>query len=101
MSPSIANPLACIASCPLLALDVRNRPKTARRRRFKAQVALDSLARGSMRNRILLTLCLGGLPFAVAQQPTPLTTQAPVGKWAIVLHGGAGVIERSSMPPEP
>ena len=26
--------------------------------------------------------------------------QAPAGKWAIVLHGGAGVIERSSMTPE-
>jgi beta-aspartyl-peptidase (threonine type) len=29
-----------------------------------------------------------------------LVTQAPAGKWAIVLHGGAGVIERSSMKPE-
>ena len=26
--------------------------------------------------------------------------RAPAGKWAIVLHGGAGVIERSSMTPE-
>ncbi len=26
--------------------------------------------------------------------------QAPAGKWAIVMHGGAGVIERSSMTPE-
>jgi L-asparaginase / beta-aspartyl-peptidase len=26
--------------------------------------------------------------------------QAPQGKWAIVMHGGAGVIERSSMTPE-
>jgi len=30
----------------------------------------------------------------------PLVTQAPPGKWAIVLHGGAGVIQRSSMTPE-
>lgn len=30
----------------------------------------------------------------------PLVTQAPAGKWAIVLHGGAGVIQRSSMTPE-
>ncbi len=30
----------------------------------------------------------------------PLVTQAPAGKWAIVMHGGAGVIERSSMTPE-
>ncbi|MES2390068.1 MAG: isoaspartyl peptidase/L-asparaginase [Acidobacteriota bacterium] len=29
-----------------------------------------------------------------------LVTQAPAGKWAIVLHGGAGVIERGSMTPE-
>jgi beta-aspartyl-peptidase (threonine type) len=54
----------------------------------------------TMRNQILLTLCLSAVPFAVAQQPTPLVTQAPAGKWAIVLHGGAGVIERSSMTPE-
>lgn len=27
-------------------------------------------------------------------------TEAPAGKWAIVMHGGAGVIERSSMTPE-
>ncbi len=26
--------------------------------------------------------------------------QAPAGKWAIVMHGGAGVIERSTMTPE-
>ncbi len=26
--------------------------------------------------------------------------QAPAGKWAVVMHGGAGVIERSSMTPE-
>ena len=29
-----------------------------------------------------------------------LVKQAPAGKWAIVVHGGAGVIERSSMTPE-
>ncbi len=32
--------------------------------------------------------------------PTPLNSLAPKGKWAIVMHGGAGVIERSSMTPE-
>lgn len=53
-----------------------------------------------MRNQLLLTLALGAMPFAVAQQPTPLVTHAPPGKWAIVMHGGAGVIERSSMTPE-
>ena len=36
---------------------------------------------------------------AHAQQPTPLVKQAPAGRWAIVMHGGAGVIERSSMTP--
>jgi len=53
-----------------------------------------------LQNPLVLTLCLGAMPFAVAQQPTPLITQAPAGKWAIVMHGGAGVIERSSMTPE-
>lgn len=37
---------------------------------------------------------------AQASAPAPLTMQAPQGKWAIVLHGGAGVIQRSSMTPE-
>src|SRR5271168_1342305 len=38
----------------------------------------------------------------MAQEVTaaPLVRQAPPGKWAIVMHGGAGVIERSSMKPE-
>jgi beta-aspartyl-peptidase (threonine type) len=53
-----------------------------------------------MRKHILLTLCLGVVPFASAQQSAPLVTQAPAGTWAIVMHGGAGVIERSSMTPE-
>ena len=39
-----------------------------------------------------------------AQAPSSTTKvgalQAPAGKWAIALHGGAGVIERSSMTPE-
>ncbi len=33
-------------------------------------------------------------------QPQPLVSRAAAGKWAIVMHGGAGVIERSSMKPE-
>ena len=37
---------------------------------------------------------------AQASAKAPLVTQAPAGKWAIVLHGGAGVIQRSSMTPE-
>jgi L-asparaginase / beta-aspartyl-peptidase len=35
----------------------------------------------------------------VAQQAA-LVAKAPAGRWAIVMHGGAGVIERSSMTPE-
>jgi beta-aspartyl-peptidase (threonine type) len=35
-----------------------------------------------------------------AQQATLLNMQAPPGKWAIVMHGGAGVIERKSMTAE-
>ena len=35
-----------------------------------------------------------------AQGTTGLVTQAPEGRWAIVMHGGAGVIERSTMKPE-
>ncbi len=56
--------------------------------------------------RLVWSACLtlsAALPFsaAVAQAPaTPLVTKAAAGKWAIVLHGGAGVIERSSMTPE-
>lgn len=58
-----------------------------------------------MRNQFLRTLCLGAAsltaaPLFYAQQPVPLVSQAPAGKWAIVMHGGAGVIERSSMTPE-
>ena len=53
-----------------------------------------------MRNQLLLALCLGAAPLVVAQQPTPLVTHASPGKWAAVMHGGAGVIERSSMTPE-
>ena len=52
-----------------------------------------------MRTRSVLTLMVGVAGFAGAQQPAPLITQAQAGKWAIVLHGGAGVIERLSMTP--
>jgi beta-aspartyl-peptidase (threonine type) len=37
---------------------------------------------------------------APAQNTDRLVSQAPAGKWAIVMHGGAGVIERGSMTPE-
>lgn len=52
-----------------------------------------------MRKRSALMLIVGVAGFAGAQHPAPLMTQAPAGKWAIVMHGGAGVIERSSMTP--
>ena len=47
--------------------------------------------------RYLVVLAFGMVGVA---QPAPLVTKAPAGKWAIVMHGGAGVIERSSMTPE-
>ena len=34
-----------------------------------------------------------------AQVSTPLPLSAKPGQWAVVVHGGAGVIERSSMTP--
>jgi L-asparaginase / beta-aspartyl-peptidase len=48
---------------------------------------------------------LTGLVFGIATitgdaQQAPLIMQAPAGKWAIVMHGGADVIERGSMTPE-
>lgn len=49
-----------------------------------------------------MAICLGlalSTPL-VAQQQAPLVRQAPTGKWVIVMHGGAGVIERGSMTPE-
>lgn len=51
-----------------------------------------------MRNQIVLAITLLAAPI-YAQQSAPLVTHAPAGKWAIVMHGGAGVIERSSMTP--
>jgi len=58
-----------------------------------------------MLNRILRALSLvaaslAAAPLLYSQQPAPHVTQSPAGKWAIVMHGGAGVIERSSMTPE-
>ena len=55
-----------------------------------------------------LTACfLASSSTGLAQTPASAATrakvnglQAPQGKWAIVMHGGAGVIERSSMTPE-
>lgn len=44
-----------------------------------------------------LTLALATTPIALEAQPTPTP---PAHKWAVVLHGGAGVIDRSSMTPE-
>lgn len=58
----------------------------------------------------LLFVASGAVTAAGAQTAVPVAgsspvtkvngVQAPAGKWAIVMHGGAGVIERSSMTPE-
>src|SRR6202012_3101769 len=61
-----------------------------------------------MRKALLVKLAVAGAlamataatSAAQASGKAQLVTQAPTGKWAIVLHGGAGVIERSSMTPE-
>ena len=50
--------------------------------------------------RSLIGLIAGLSAMAGVAQQAVLTTKAPAGKWAIVMHGGAGVIERSSMTPE-
>ena len=47
---------------------------------------------------LAILLTLGLTMSASAQSSAPTTTQPH--KWAVVLHGGAGVIERSSMSPE-
>ncbi len=51
-----------------------------------------------------IALALGTVSIAMAAQPEPAAQPNPLPatqhKWAIVLHGGAGVIERSSMTPE-
>ena len=47
-----------------------------------------------MLRSFLLGACLSLVAVAV------VSAQAPSRKWAVVLHGGAGVIERSSMTPE-
>jgi beta-aspartyl-peptidase (threonine type) len=70
-------------------------------RSWDRPVELDSFAtRNLMRKRYFVMLCLGSATVVMAQRPAPLVTQVPAGKWAIVMHGGAGVIERSSMTSE-
>jgi beta-aspartyl-peptidase (threonine type) len=49
---------------------------------------------------LMLTVVANCSAICHAQQSTLLVTQAPPGKWAIVMHGGAGVIERKSMSSE-
>ena len=59
-----------------------------------------------MQKALLMNLAVAGVLATSVTCPAqtsshaPLVTQAPAGKWAIVLHGGAGVIQRSSMTPE-
>lgn len=49
--------------------------------------------------RVFCGMCVVLFTGALHAQ-TALVSQAPAGKWAIVMHGGAGVIERGSMTPE-
>ena len=48
----------------------------------------------------VVLIAVGVTCLAQTNSRAQLVTQAPPGKWAIVLHGGAGVIQRSSMTPE-
>ena len=48
--------------------------------------------------RKILTILFGAIMINPLAAPTQ--TQPPAHRWAIVLHGGAGVIERKSMKPE-
>jgi beta-aspartyl-peptidase (threonine type) len=50
--------------------------------------------------RSLIVVVLGVSSLSGFAQQTALVMKAPAGKWAIVMHGGAGVIERGSMTPE-
>jgi len=52
---------------------------------------------------MMLRALLGSAALIVATLPAMAQTSpqpAPPHKWSIVVHGGAGVIERKSMPPE-
>jgi beta-aspartyl-peptidase (threonine type) len=51
-----------------------------------------------MLRALLVPAALFALTFPVMAQSAPST--AATHKWSIVVHGGAGVIERKSMPPE-
>jgi len=44
--------------------------------------------------------CFAAIGMAISLNPAVAQTAPAQHKWAIVLHGGAGVIERSSMTPE-
>ncbi len=51
--------------------------------------------------RMLLLFLLAMITPTFAQSPAPSASSArTTHKWAVVLHGGAGVIERNSMTPE-
>lgn len=45
-------------------------------------------------------VCQTGTVAHPPSSPATLSSRAKPGQWALVLHGGAGVIERSSMKPE-
>ncbi len=81
-------------------MSIASRAAGSKHLRCDCRLELDwSAARYLMLKKSLLMVCLGTAGFAAAQQPAALVTQAPAGRWAIVMHGGAGVIERSSMTP--
>ncbi len=49
---------------------------------------------------LAVTIAVSSAAPARGQGSEALVTRAPAQKWAIVMHGGAGVIERSTMKPE-
>ena len=51
-------------------------------------------------SRAFFTLVFFSAAVHAQPKPAPAASPAPAHKWAIVLHGGAGVIERSSMTPQ-
>jgi beta-aspartyl-peptidase (threonine type) len=55
---------------------------------------------GMLAGGVLVMAAAGMATMAAQAQGAALVRQAAAGKWAIVLHGGAGVIERGSMTAE-
>ncbi|GAA3766272.1 isoaspartyl peptidase/L-asparaginase [Terriglobus aquaticus] len=73
------------------------------RRRDKPASLTAAPAKAARMTHMLPRVLGAALIFAMtlsAQTSAPAPTVARPGQWAIVVHGGAGVIERSSMTPE-